>query len=113
IQHRSLRRCAHGISERLPSLATVAIFILERKSLLATLDLFLNGPPHRHTFGHCRISTRQQQLQLMCLQRQARLIAFGPPSESTFRQPSLTKPESPPVVVEDFYGFRSPVPENE
>src|SRR5438034_7059061 len=76
-------------------------------------DLFLNRPPHGDAFGCCRVSTRQQQLQLVSLQCQACLIAFGPPSESPFRQAFLAQPKSARIVAKNFYRLRSPIPENE
>src|SRR5947208_12659207 len=55
----------------------------------------------------------QQQLQLVSLQCQACLIAFGPPSESPFRQAFLAQPKSARIVAKNFYRLRSLIPENE
>src|SRR5437867_3793230 len=74
---------------------------------------FLEQAATGDAFGCCRVSTRQQQLQLVSLQCQACLIAFGTPSESPFRQAFLAQPKSARIVAKNFYRLRSPIPENE
>src|SRR6267142_2223125 len=59
------------------------------------------------------LTLEAHQLQLVSLQCQACLIAFGPPSESPFRQAFLAQPKSARIVAKNFYRLRSPIPENE
>src|SRR5262249_26163664 len=85
----------------------------ETRESLRRCHRFLHRPPDRNAFSRCRISTRQEQLQLVSFQRQTHLVAFRPPSESSLGQPHLAKPESAAFVGKDLYRLRSPVQENE